>query len=92
MGEGGRGGEGWLHALLAVVAMDGDDNRNGHCLSKKGVEQGKRTEGIERWVCSFHAVLFCYCFLLIFFNAGQLISAIVAMCCCYYRGEKKVSQ
>ncbi len=48
--------------LLAVVAMDGDDNRNGDHLSKKGVEQGKRREGIERCVCFFHAVLFCYCF------------------------------
>ncbi len=41
---GGRkgGGEGWQHTLLAVVAMDGNDNRNGDCLSKKGVGQGKR--------------------------------------------------
>jgi hypothetical protein len=42
--------------------MDGDDNCNGDCLSKKGAEQGKRREGIERWVCFFRAVLFCYCF------------------------------
>jgi hypothetical protein len=41
--------------------MDGDHNRNGDCLSEKGVEQGKRREGIERWVCFFHAVLFCNC-------------------------------
>ena len=47
-GEGGKGGgEGWLHTLLAVVAMDGNDNCNGDCLSKKGVGQGKRREGIE---------------------------------------------
>jgi hypothetical protein len=57
-GEGGRGGEGWLHALLAVIAMDGNDNHNGDCLSKKGVGQGKRREGIERWVWFFHAVFF----------------------------------
>jgi hypothetical protein len=25
-------------------------------------------------------------------DAGQLISAIVAVCCCFHRGEKKVSQ
>jgi hypothetical protein len=43
-----EGGEGWPHALLAVVGMDGDDNRNGDCLSKKGVGQGKRRGGIER--------------------------------------------
>jgi hypothetical protein len=61
--KGGRkgGGEGWLHALLVVVAMDGNDNCNGDCLSKKGVRQGKRRGGIERWFF-FHAVLFCYCF------------------------------
>ncbi len=29
-GGGGKGGgEGWLHALLAVIAMEGNDNRNG---------------------------------------------------------------
>jgi hypothetical protein len=28
----------------------------------------------------------------IFFNAGQLISAVVAACCCYHHGKKKVSQ
>ncbi len=60
-GEGGRGGDGRLHALLAVVAMNGNDNHNGDCLSKKGVGQGKRRGGIERLVCFFHAVLFCYC-------------------------------
>jgi hypothetical protein len=29
-------------------------------------------------------------FWLIFFNAGQLISAIVAVCCCYHHGEKRL--
>ncbi len=72
--------------------MDGDDNRNSDCLSKIGVGQGNRREGIERWVCFFHAVLFCYFFWLIFFNAGQLISAVVAVCCCYHHVERKVSQ
>ncbi len=38
--------------------MDGNDNHNGDCLSKKGVGQGKRREGIERWVWFFHAVFF----------------------------------
>jgi hypothetical protein len=71
--------------LLAVVAMDGDDNCNGDCLIKKGVEQGKRREGIER--CFFFS---CCLILLLFF--GQLISAVVAACCCYHRGENKVSQ
>ncbi len=45
------GGEGWPHVLLVVVRMDGDDNRNGDCLSRRGVGQEKRTGGIERWVC-----------------------------------------
>jgi hypothetical protein len=31
--------------------MDGNDNCNGDCLSKKGVGQGKRRGGIERWGC-----------------------------------------
>ncbi len=40
-----EGGEGWSHALLAVIAMDGDDNCNGDCLSKKGVGQEKKKRG-----------------------------------------------
>jgi hypothetical protein len=77
-GGGGKGGgEGWLHASLAVVAMDGDDNRNGDCLSKKGFGQGKRREGIERWVCFFHAVLFFYCFLAYLFQCRS-----IDFCCC----------
>ncbi len=67
-----RGGGGWLHGLLAIVAMDGDDNCNADCLSKKGVEQGIRREGIERWVCFFHAVLFCYCFLAYLFQCRSI--------------------
>jgi hypothetical protein len=78
-GEGKGGGEGWLHALLAVVAMDGDDNHNGNCLSKIWVGQGKRRERIERWVCFFHAVLFCYCFLAYLF---QCRSIDFCHCCC----------
>jgi hypothetical protein len=78
-GGGKGGGEGWLHALLVVLAMDGNDNCNGDCLSKKGVGQGKRREGIERWVCFFHAVLFCYCFLAYLF---QCRSNDFCHCCC----------
>jgi hypothetical protein len=40
-------GEGWPHASLAVVVMDGDDNRSGNCLRKKGVGQGKRRGGLK---------------------------------------------
>ncbi len=79
-GGGGKGGgEGWLHALLVVIAMDGDDNHNGDCLSKKGVGQGKRREGIERWVYFIHAILFCYCFLAYLF---QCRSIDFCHCCC----------
>jgi hypothetical protein len=65
-----HGGGSWLHALLAIVAMDGDDNCNGDCLSKKGDEQGIRREEIERWVCFFMLSYFVIVFWLIFFNAG----------------------
>jgi hypothetical protein len=78
-GGGKGGGEGWLHALPAVVAIDGNDNRNNDCLSKKGAGQGKRREEIERWVCFSHAVLFCYCFLAYLF---QCRSINFCRCCC----------
>ncbi len=32
----GRGEEGRPHLSLPVVGMDGNDNQNGNCLSKKG--------------------------------------------------------
>ncbi len=64
------GGEGWPHASLVVVRMDGDDNRNGNCLSKKEVGQGKMRGGIERWVCFFMLSYFVIVFWLTFFNAG----------------------
>jgi hypothetical protein len=35
------GGEGWLHVLLAVVRMDGNDNHNGNYLSKKVLDKEK---------------------------------------------------
>ncbi len=71
-GGGKEGGESWLHASLAVVAMDGNDNCNGNCLSKIGVGQGKRREIMERWVSFFHAVLFCYCFLAYLFQCRSI--------------------
>ncbi len=81
-GGGGKGGgEGWLHALLVVDVMDGDDNCKGNCLSKIRLGQGKRREGIERWVYYFHAVLFCYCFLAYLFQCTSetQFSAIVTI-------------
>ena len=75
-----------------VIAIDGDDNRNGDCLSKKGVGQGKGEKELKDGFVFFMLSYFVIVFWLIFFNAGQLISAVVAACCCYHRGEKKVSQ
>jgi hypothetical protein len=72
--------------------MGGDDNHNGDCLSKKGVGQGKRREVNQRWLCFFMLSYFVIVFWLTFFNAGQLISVVVAACCRYHHGEKKVSQ
>ncbi len=72
--------------------MDGDDNCNGTCLSKNGVGQGKRTGGIKRWVCFFMLSYFVIVFWLTFFNAGQLISVVIAACCRNHHGEKKFSQ
>jgi hypothetical protein len=69
-----EGGEGWPHALLAVIGTDGNENCYGNCLSKKGVGQGKRRGGIKRWVCFFMLSSFVIVFWLTFFNAGQLIS------------------
>ncbi len=68
LSAGGGGGEGWPHVLLSVVGMDGDDNCNSNCLSKKGVGQGKRRGGIERWVWFFMLSYFRYCFLAYLFQ------------------------
>jgi hypothetical protein len=73
------GGRGLAAMLLVVVAMDGYDNCNGDCLSKNGFGQGKKKGGIERWVCFFYAVLFCYCFLAYLF---QCRSIDFCHCCC----------
>ena len=74
-GGGGKGGgEGWLHASLAVVAMDGYDNRNGDCLSKKGVGQGKWTGGTFRWVCFFMLSYFVVFFLAYLFQCRSIDS------------------
>jgi hypothetical protein len=53
---------------------------------EKGEKELK--DGFVFFMLSYFDIIFW----LIFFNAGQLISAVVAACCCYHRGEKKVSQ
>jgi hypothetical protein len=50
--------------------------------------EGKLKDGFVFFMLSYFGIVFW----LTFFNAGQLISAVVVVCCCYHRGEKKVSQ
>ncbi len=69
--------------------MDGNDNCNGDCLSKIRVGQGKGEKELKDGFVFFMLCYFVIVFWIIFFNAGQLISAIVAVCCCYHCGEKK---
>ncbi len=47
---------------------------------------------MKDWFVFFMPSYFVIVFWLTFFNAGQLISAIVTAYCHYHRGEKKVSQ
>jgi hypothetical protein len=72
-GLSGGGGEGRPHVLLAIARLDGNDNRNGNCLSKKRGWTREKERGNLKMGLFFLAVLFCYCFWL-FFNVGQLIS------------------
>jgi hypothetical protein len=43
----GGGGEGRPPSSLALAGLDGDDNRNGNCLSKKRLDKGKGEEGFN---------------------------------------------
>ncbi len=70
----GRGREGRLHASLAIAGLEGDDNCNGDCLSKKRGWIREKERGDLKIGLFFHAVLLCYCFWLLFFNVGWLIS------------------
>jgi hypothetical protein len=60
--------------------------------AKKGLnkekEEGELKDGFVFLMLSYFVITFW----LTFFNAGWLISAIVAACCCYYCGEEEVSQ
>jgi hypothetical protein len=51
-----EGGEGWHHALLAVVGW----------MSKKGIGQGKKKGGIESFYLMLSYIVIVFC--LIFFN------------------------
>ncbi len=62
------GEEGRLHASLAIAGLDGNDNRNGNCLSKKRGWIREMERGNLKMGLFFHAVLFCYCFLAYLFQ------------------------
>ncbi len=62
------GGEGRPHASLAIVGLDGNDNRNGDCLRKKRGWTREKERGNLKMGLFFHAVLFCYCFLAFLFQ------------------------
>ncbi len=70
----GWGREGRPHASLTIAGLDGNDNCNGDCLSKKRGWTREKERGNLKMGLFFHAVLFCYCFWLLFFNVGRLIS------------------
>ncbi len=53
---------------------------------KKG--KGELKDGFVFFMLSYFVTVLW----LTFFNAGQLIPAVVTACCCYHGGEKKVSQ
>ncbi len=62
----GWGREGRLHASLAIAGLDGNDNCNGNCLSKKKDWTREKEKGNLKMGLFFHAVFFCY-FILAFF-------------------------
>jgi hypothetical protein len=64
----GWGREGRPHASLVIAGLDGDDNCNGDCLSKKrGWTREKERGNLKLGLC-LHAVLFSYCFLACIFQ------------------------
>jgi hypothetical protein len=60
------GGEGRPQASLAIAGLDGNDNCNGNCLSKKMGWTKEKERGNLKMGLFFHAVSFCYCFWLFF--------------------------
>jgi hypothetical protein len=90
-------GEGWVRGLAACVA-GGSLQWTVMTIAmvivwaKKGLNKEKGENELKDGFVFFILSDFVIVFWLIFFNAGQLISAVVAACCCYHRGEKKVSQ
>jgi hypothetical protein len=56
------GGEGWPHALLAVVRMDGNGNLNGVCLLDKGKVEGELKDGFVFSYCPILLLFLAYLF------------------------------
>ncbi len=54
---------------LAIAGLDGHDNCNGDCLSKKRGWIREKERGNLKMDLFFHAVLFCYCFLAFIFQS-----------------------
>jgi hypothetical protein len=61
--------EGRPHVSLAIAGLDGHDNCNGDCLSKKRGWIREKERGNLKMDLFFHAVLFCYCFLAFIFQS-----------------------
>ncbi len=64
MGCLGWGGEGRLHASLAIAGLDGNDNCNGNCLSKKRGWTREKERGNLKM-----GLFFSCCLILLFFLA-----------------------
>ncbi len=71
----GWGREGRLHASLEIAGLDGNDDCNGNCLSKKkGLEKGKGEGKFKDGFIFFMLSYFVIVFWLFFFNVCLLIS------------------
>ncbi len=70
----GWGREGRPHASLVITGLDGNDNCNGNCLSKKRGWTREKERGNLKMSLFFHVSYFVIVFWLIFFNVGWLIS------------------
>ncbi len=52
--------------------MDGNDDCNGNCLSKKRGWTREKERGDLKMGLFFHAILFCYCFLAFLFQCRSI--------------------
>ncbi len=86
------GGEGRPHASLAIAGLDGDDNRNGNCLSKKRGWTREKERGNLKIGLFFHAVLFSFSIAAFFFQcrlidflsrSGQLLDGLLLQDCSF---------